>query len=170
MIRSWQAIVARKEKEKPNDGTGQDDVGPGRDLQVEWQRLLTIMPASVRAAIPLNLWNRDRMYALDLPVSEISVTDVRWMLDVPLWGVDGGIPFQVTPNQVISDRAKFADQYRRTLAADLAWPIHVMWHNDRWTILDGVHRLLKAEMLGHDTIRAKVLTDEDYASIVHPAG
>ena len=135
----------------------------------EWNELLTIMPISVKTAIPLTLWNRDLLYALDMPVVDIPVVELAWLFDIPLWAVDG-IPFQVTPNQVWEHPDRFAAQYALTLDADLAWPIHIIRHGLRWTILDGVHRLLKADMLGHQMIGAMPLTPADYASLVYPPG
>jgi hypothetical protein len=135
-------------------------------LQTEWNRLLTIMPDPVKVAIPINLWNRDLLYALDLATEEVPVADVAWLFDVPLWAVDGN-PFQVTPNQVRTDPGRFAAQYERTMNSDLTWPIHIIRHSRRWTILDGVHRLLKADILGQHSIRAMILGDEHLASIMY---
>ncbi len=123
------------------------------------------MPASVRSAIPLALWNWEGLHALDLPARDMPVDEFRWMLDIPLWAVDGAA-FQVTPNQVLGDPTTFTEQYQRTRNADLSWPIHVLWHNDRWTILDGVHRLLKASHEERTVIASKVLSDEDYRDIL----
>jgi hypothetical protein len=108
---------------------------------------------------------RKRLYTLDLPVRELSVADLRWLLDVPLWAVDG-IPFRVTPNEVARDPEAWPEQCRRTLDADLSWPIHAMRHNGRWTILDGVHRLLKATMEGREAIEVMMLGPEEYRSIL----
>lgn len=131
---------------------------------LEWKQLVETMPCSVRDAIPLRLWDRTKLYALDLPVREFPVSDLRWMLDIPLWAVKG-IPFQVTPNQVVASPARYPEQYRRVQAADLSFPIHVIWHNDRWTVLDGVHRLLKATMHGQAVINAMVLSADDLRDI-----
>ena len=135
---------------------------------LEWKRLVETMPDAVRDAIPLRLWDRTKLYALDLPVREFPVSDLRWMLDIPLWAGDG-IPFRVTPNQVLASPDCYPEQYRRVQAADLSFPLHVYWHNDRWTILDGVHRLLKATMEGRAIITAMVLSAGDYQSILVPA-
>jgi hypothetical protein len=44
------------------------------------------------------------------------------------------------------DPVRFADQEERTRQADLRFPIHIIYWNGRWTIIDGLHRLLKAVM------------------------
>jgi hypothetical protein len=42
---------------------------------------------------------------------------------------------------------RYAEHHRRTMAADLGCPIDLLLRNGRWVILDGVHRLLKADLL-----------------------
>lgn len=134
-------------------------------LLSEWKLLVETMPNAVREAIPLHLWDRTKLYALDLPVRKIRISDLRWMLDIPLWAVDG-IAFRVTPNQVLAYPDRYPEQYHRVLTSDLTFPIHVIWHNDRWTILDGVHRLLKAVIEGRASISAMVLSGDDYRTIL----
>jgi hypothetical protein len=113
----------------------------------------------------MRFWNRDRLYALKLPLSEIAMDQLAWLLDVPLWAVDD-VPFQVTPNEVGADPQRYTPQLQRTLDADLDWPIHVMRHNGRWTILDGVHRLLKATLEGRASISAMILSPAHYHAIL----
>lgn len=136
------------------------------ELRAEWERLLTIMPEAVKAAVTPELWDRDRLHALDVPVRDVAIDGLAWLLDVPLWAVEGA-PFRVTPNEVRAAPEAFPGQHARTMAADLAWPIHIMRFRGRWIILDGVHRLLKAEMLGRERIPGMVLSRSDYASIVY---
>ena len=51
------------------------------------------------------------------------------------------------------------------MAADLGRPIHLVEHNGRLVVLDGVHRLLKAALEGRAAIDAMVLSQEDLESI-----
>jgi hypothetical protein len=124
------------------------------------------MPDSVRDAIPVRLWDRERLHALELPVVEMPVADLLWLLDIPLWA-DAGEPFRLTPIEVGAHPDRFPDQWARTTAAGLAWPIHVLRFNGRWPILDGVHRLLKAKVLGLSTIPAMTLSEQDYLGILY---
>jgi len=41
------------------------------------------------------------------------------------------------------------------MVADLAHPLDLLFRNDRWVILDGVHRLLKADVLGLSQVRVR---------------
>ena len=135
------------------------------DLRDEWSRLLETMPDAVKAAVTPEPWDMYRLHALDLPVRDMPIDDLAWLLDVPLWAVDG-VPFRVTPNAVWASPRAYRDQFVRTMASELACPIHIMRFRGRWIILDGVHRLLKAHMLGYVTVRAMILGKDDYASIL----
>ena len=44
------------------------------------------------------------------------------------------------------------------MAADLDCPLDLLFRNGRWLILDGVHRLLKADLLGLDNVRVRRLS------------
>ncbi|HWV23883.1 MAG TPA: hypothetical protein VNZ58_06815 [Thermomicrobiales bacterium] len=137
------------------------------ELQSEWDRLLAVMPETVRMAVTSELWNLEWLHELVLPVRDIAIGEVAWLFDVPLWAV-GGEPFRVTPNEVRTRPRRFMEQFERTMASDLAWPIHIMRFRGRWIVLDGVHRLLKADMTGKRTVRAMALSEDDYANILFP--
>ena len=111
-------------------------------------------------------WDRTRLHALDLPVEELAVVELNWQLDLRWWKFDG-CHFAVTPNEVRVDPVRYQHQWLRTGTADLAYPIHVTeTAPGRWTILDGVHRLLKADAAGEQTIRAMRVRDLDPIRIV----
>jgi hypothetical protein len=102
-------------------------------------------------------WDLGLLHALDLPLVELPVEDLAHHLDLPFWAYDGR-PFQLTPHQVAADPVAYHDQYERTLAADLRHPLDVVRRpDDRITILDGVHRLLRAELEGRDVLTVRVL-------------
>ncbi|MFD3406768.1 hypothetical protein ACFWUU_39150 [Kribbella sp. NPDC058693] len=112
-------------------------------------------------------WDLDLLHALDLPVIELPVTDLAHHLDLPFWAYDDR-PFQLTPHQVAADPVTYQDQYERTLAADLHHPLDVVRRpDDRLTILDGVHRLLHAELEGRTVVAARILpwTDLDRIAV-----
>jgi hypothetical protein len=54
------------------------------------------------------------------------------------------------------------------MASDLRYPIHLTRYNNRWTVLDGFHRLLKADLLGWTDIPAMKLSTEDFQNITAP--
>ncbi len=117
--------------------------------------LLDVMPASLRSVMVDFLWSRERLWALELPVERVSVDELRWHLALPMWSFEG-VPFAISPEQVGADPDRYHVQYARTMAADLAFPVHALVRPERrLTLLDGVHRLLKADLLGHRTIDVK---------------
>ncbi|NUS00685.1 MAG: hypothetical protein HOV67_36155 [Kribbellaceae bacterium] len=102
-------------------------------------------------------WDLDRLHALDLPVTQLAVADLAHHLDLPFWAYDER-PFQVTPHQVAAAPTTYQAQYHRTLAADLRHPLDVVRRPDhRITILDGIHRLLRAELEGHTVVAVRIL-------------
>jgi hypothetical protein len=76
-------------------------------------------------------------------------------------------PAEVSPGEVADRPDRFPDQYARTLATDLTFPVHLLQRPQRVTILDGVHRLLKAQPEGRDRIVAKVLPYDRLDEIAH---
>jgi hypothetical protein len=115
------------------------------------------VPPELRSYILDFHWDPDLLHALDLPVVELPLAGLADHLDLPFWAY-AGEPFQVTPHQVAGDPVTYREQYARTLAADLRHPVDVVRRPDgRITILDGVHRLLRAELEQRTVIAARVL-------------
>ncbi|WP_134120700.1 ParB N-terminal domain-containing protein [Kribbella kalugense] len=87
----------------------------------------------------------------------MPLAELAHHLDLPFWAHDGE-PFQLTPHQVAADPVAYQAQYERTLAADLRHPLDVLRRSDdRLTVLDGVHRLLHAELEGRTTVDVRIL-------------
>jgi hypothetical protein len=121
------------------------------------------MPPVMQALLPNVMWHRAQLHELVLPVVELPVADLRWMLDLPWWRV-GERRFAVTPTQVRHAPERYAAHWRRMLDADLGYPIDLL-QRDRLIILDGVHRLLKADELGMRKLPCRVLDDAQFATI-----
>lgn len=49
---------------------------------------------------------------------------------------------------------------RKTLEADLQYPIEIYFHKGKWSVLDGVHRCTKAVHNGHTTIKIRRISDK----------
>lgn len=99
-------------------------------------------------------WDVEALWALDLPVVPLPISRLEWHLDVPVWPRDG-LPYRLTPREVVKSPYRFAEEYRRTQAASLVFPLEITWFRGRWLILDGVHRLLKAHEQGHDEMMVR---------------
>ena len=115
------------------------------------------VPAELRPYILDFHWDLELLHALDLPAVSLQVADLADHLDLPFWAYDGR-PFQVTPHQVAADPVRYRDQYERTMAAGLSHPLDVVRRPDgRVTILDGIHRLLRAELEARTAVDVRVL-------------
>lgn len=59
------------------------------------------------------------------------------------------------PIDVKRNPNKYKLQFERTMQTDLSYPINVIYLKNRWVVMDGLHRLLKAKILGNKTIKVK---------------
>jgi len=127
--------------------------------------LLSELPPELKNVILDFHWDVALLHSLELPVVELRVAELVWQLRLPFWAWDGR-PFQVTPLEVAAEPEVYAQQYARTMAADLHYPLDVVRRPDgRITILDGVHRLLRAHLDGLESVRARVLEWEELDAI-----
>jgi hypothetical protein len=99
-------------------------------------------------------WNVEALWALDLPAEPFPLSRLEWMLDIPAFLFEGK-GYVLTPRDVLKQPYRHADEYARTQRASLVFPIEITWYRGRWVILDGVHRMLKAHELGHESIMAR---------------
>jgi hypothetical protein len=113
-----------------------------------------VVPPALRGVLLDFRWKLDRLLALDLPLEEIAVRDFIWLLDLPFWQEHGEL-FVLTPNQVRERPEVHVWQWARMLRADLDAPVHITKRRGRLVILDGVHRLLKADIVGRHSIPAR---------------
>lgn len=82
------------------------------------------------AAIPTALrdwllpidWDRERLWALDLPRRRLELQELPWHLDLPWWRRDG-VWFQVTPREVIAAPTAHPEHAHRVRSADLSYPL-----------------------------------------------
>jgi hypothetical protein len=146
---------------------GADESDALDDLDAEPFQLAKSVPPVLRGVILNISWKREALFGLPLPVEHIPVSTLRWQLDLPWWR-DGDRYFAVTPNQVRANPVRYQVQWRRTLDADLQYPIHLVATTPQLRILDGVHRLLKAQCMGNEHIRACRLDRDQLKKIVVP--
>ena len=99
-------------------------------------------------------WDVRKLWTVDLPVVSMRVRDLEWLLDKPFWK-DGPRKLTLRPLDVATHPQRHQADYERTMAVDLSRPINVIEHRGRWVVIDGLHRLLKAWMCGHEMILAK---------------
>lgn len=99
-------------------------------------------------------WDVEAVWKLDLPVETMPIEELAWHLEVPIWPLDG-VGYVITPNQVMTEPTRYAEEHQRVIDADLSYPIDVIRHKGRWMILDGIHRLTKAVERGDTVMRVR---------------
>ena len=131
-------------------------------------RFVDQIPTPLRPwLLPID-WDRERLWSLDLPLVRIGMEELRWHLMLPWWRHDGAW-FQITPRQFQAHPAAYPEHAERVASADLSYPLHVVPRRGRWLILDGIHRLTKAELLGREDIQVATLTPVHIATIARRA-
>lgn len=104
-------------------------------------------------------WSEEKVWALDVPVEEMNIIELTWHFDIPfLW--ENGV-YNLTSREVIEHPDEHKEEYDRTMKADPSFPIDIMENKGRWLILDGLHRLMKASILGMQTVKVRKIS-RDY--------
>ena len=76
-----------------------------------------------------------------------------YVLDYPVWDYRKKA---LTPREVLDNRDKYPNHWKRILEADLSYPILI---TERKTVIDGYHRLLKAMIQNQTKINAVKVSD-----------
>jgi hypothetical protein len=164
-------------------GAAEDPGGAGQTRRVEVTEnalqgiAATAAPHPLLDAIPSALspwllpfeWDREKLWAIQHPLVEVAVDDLRWLYDLPFWRGHDGRWFAVSPRQFLTQPEQHPEHVRRIEAADLSYPIHVIRRRNRLFVLDGVHRVVRADLEGLDKITAVALATEGIQRIVKPA-
>lgn len=131
-----------------------------RKVTPTWDQLRPLLPPELRRWVLADVtWDQHKLWRIDLPTRDVAVDELAWMLDLPWWR-DGDRYFAVRPVDVAADPARHSAQHARTLAADLHHPLIGTTIDRRLVLLDGLHRLLKARLLGIPNVRVRVLPAE----------
>ncbi len=106
-------------------------------------------------------WDVTKLWLLDLPVVEIRMNVLFWHLDVPIWPDNKGIPYSITPRQVLEKSTKYHKEYERIVKANLDYPLEIFQNLDKVMILDGVHRFAKAWQIGQKKIHSRWVPESE---------
>ena len=110
-------------------------------------------------------WDEEKVWALDLPIEEIPITDLTWHFDIPFWWENGGF-YNLTPKTVLDNQEKYADRIGRIMSADISYPLDIMQWKGRWLLLDGLHRLTKHYLFGNKKIKVRKVPVEKIPDIL----
>jgi hypothetical protein len=96
-----------------------------------------------------------------LNTKKININKLTHNLNKVLWTIVGKKRNKyITPNQVINDPFLSPNDYCKILNAELKYPIIIYDDDGDLDVLDGLHRLCKAYLLGYKTIKIKYVTME----------
>jgi len=96
------------------------------------------------------------VWSLELPVEKVPIADLEWHLDLPIWSSVRGQPlFDLVPNKVLSNLDAYPRHREKLHRVNVDYPIDMMYSEDRFVILDGIHRLAKLKLRGatHVSVR-----------------
>ena len=131
-----------------------------------WDELRTLMPPAVQRSLLPWEWSREKLWALDLPVTSATLDELSHLFDVPLWRGEDDAPFATPPNDVLARPTEYPRQFRRIIEADLAFPVHITRTTSGWIVLDGLHRMAKAALLGRQAVAARDVPPDLYDAFV----
>lgn len=117
------------------------------------------IPETVAVALPCFAWDMERMRAYPAPVTSVPLHEVSHFLQAPIWRRAGSIPFTLAPVEVARRPQAHAGHYAQAMAADLQFPIDIICRREGWRLADGYHRLLKASILGNETIDVRLIPE-----------
>jgi hypothetical protein len=99
---------------------------------------------------------------LPLPIEQKDIDELIWCFDFPVWERDRTDDWNLTPREVIEKKSYAMEHVKRVQEVNLAYPIIVVFHKNKWVILDGIHRLVKAYMMGLRKADVKIVTKESW--------
>ncbi len=108
----------------------------------------------------------EKVWALNIPITKMLISTLNWQFDIPFWK-HGNKKYAITPNQVISNKSKYSYQFNRIMNADLKYPIDITKnHKGKWEILDGLHRLVKARIIGLTTVNVRKVSSKQLKKLL----
>lgn len=106
-------------------------------------------------------WTRERIWALETPVSTLPVADLLWQLKLPVWTTVPGEPrFDLAPETVLADPDACPPHWQRILHADIRFPIEMFQSQGQWLIFDGYHRLAWHTLRRSDIVAVRLHSEE----------
>jgi hypothetical protein len=106
-------------------------------------------------------WDERKVWALKYPIEEINIGELTWHFDIPFHSV-----YNLSSSQIIKNPKKYKEEYKRTMNSNLDFPIDIMHNKGRWLILDGLHRLIKANILGMTKVKVRKIPRSEIPNIL----
>lgn len=101
-------------------------------------------------------WDEKKIWALNEPVTSMSVKDLEWHFDIPFWNENGEI-YNLSPRDVMDYPELHEVEWQRVQKADTSHPLDVIENKGRWMLLDGLHRLVKLHLEGKKNVLVRII-------------
>lgn len=102
-------------------------------------------------------WEEEKIWALELPITQINITELLWLFDVPFWESDKEERYTITPWDVVNENKNASREIEAMEKADTSYPIDVLENHGKYLVLDGLHRLVKLYKNGETEIDARIV-------------
>lgn len=125
------------------------------------EKQIYVDPRHEEHAFDLPFWrDNEKLWALEVPVEDMDIGKLLWILDVPFWEDDeGNIVF--TPREVMENLDAYPNHRDRIQNSDTSYPLDIMKNKKgEWLTLDGLHRFAKMVLDGAMTIRVRKIPPE----------
>ena len=124
------------------------------------------LPKSLKSHCFLRVPAREKVWAVHAKISQMPLDKLRWQFTLPFWR-HGKKKYALTPREVLNNPRRYRYHYRRILAADLKYPLDIARNqHGKWEILDGLHRLAKAELLGMKKIKVRIISSQQFKKLL----
>ena len=110
-------------------------------------------------------WENEKVWSLNIPVTEMDIGELTWHFDIPFHWHKGGV-YNLKSREIIENPKEYQEEYDRTVKADMQYPIDIMENKGKWLILDGLHRLMKAYIKGMKKVRVRIIPRNKIAEIM----
>jgi hypothetical protein len=131
--------------------------------------LAAIPPSLAHWLLPVG-WDREALWALPKASVQLQIADLRWLYDLPLWRGADGCWFQVTPREYLASPTDYPEHDARVRSVDLRYPLHAISRHDHWFLLDGAHRLVRADLDRREHVEVVVVSPDDLPTFVRAPG
>ena len=110
-------------------------------------------------------WDESKVWKLKIKKEKMDLAKLEWMFYIPFWALPKGPAYSLKPIDVIKHPKKYSKEYKRTMQANLKHPLDIMRNKGRWLMLDGLHRCVKAKILGYKEIYVRKIPRSAIKSI-----
>jgi len=116
---------------------------------------------------PLNMgfdfdFDEKDFWDLDIPITTIDISELEWHFTIPFWDDEPG-EYNLKPIDVIKNPGKYPEHDRRVKNADTSYPLDILKNpkTGYWTLIDGLHRLVKLHLKDEKDVKVRKITMKD---------